>query len=68
MDDTWYNWYYYEKCEIEDAKEQLSNLRNRQEKICEDKERRQCSGKEKQAKLKGIQISIDAIKYKYTLE
>ena len=52
----------------EDAKEQLRILENRKEKIAEDKEKRHCTGKEKNAKLKGIQISIDAIKYKYTLE
>lgn len=67
MEDTWYNWYYYQKKEIQDAKDQLDLLQTRKMKIEEDREKRQCSGKEKSAKIKGIQISIDAIKYKYTL-
>jgi hypothetical protein len=68
MDKTWYNWYYYENKEIQEAKDQIALLESRKEKIILDKEKRQCSGKEKEKKIKGIQISIDAIKYKYTIE
>ncbi len=68
MDDTWYNWYYYTQLELQEAKEHIEVLEARKEKIIEDKEKRQISGKEKQTKIRGIQLSIDALKYKYTIE
>ena len=68
MDDTWYNWYYYEELELQEAKEHIEVLEARKEKIIEDKEKRQISGKDKQTKIRGIQLSIDALKYKYTIE
>tara|TARA_R100001015_G_C4629310_1_gene190057 strand:+ start:676 stop:882 length:207 start_codon:yes stop_codon:yes gene_type:complete len=68
MEDTWYNWYYYTQLEIQEAKEHIQVLEARKEKIIEDKEKRQISGKEKQTKIRGIQLSIDALKYKYTIE
>lgn len=68
MDDTWYNWYYYTQLELQEAKEHIEVLEARKEKIIEDKEKRQISGKDKQTKIRGIQLSIDALKYKYTIE
>jgi len=68
MDDTWYNWYYYTQLELQEAKDHIEVLEARKEKIIEDKEKRQISGKEKQTKIRGIQLSIDALKYKYTIE
>jgi len=68
MDDTWYNWYYYTQLELQEVKEHIEVLEGRKDKIIEDKEKRQISGKDKQTKIRGIQLSIDALKYKYTIE
>lgn len=67
MVDSWYNWYYYEELEIQEAREQIEVLENRMLKICEDKEKRQCSGKEKTEKLKRLRQSIYALKYTYSI-
>lgn len=68
MADSWYNWYFFEELELQEAKEHIEVLEARKEKIIEDKEKRQISGKDKQTKIRGIQLSIDALKYKYTIE
>lgn len=68
MADSWWNWYFFEELELQEAKEHIEVLEARKEKIIEDKEKRQISGKDKQTKIRGIQLSIDALKYKYTIE
>ena len=67
MADSWYNWYYYEELEIVEARETIGLLESRMVKICEDKEKRQCSGTEKKTKLRKIKQQIDALKYMYSI-
>ena len=64
---TWYNWFYYEELEIQEVVEHIKLLEKRKKNIIENKDNRAHSAKEKEAKLKGIQMSIDALKYKYSL-
>ena len=61
---TWYNWFYYEELEIQEVVEHIKLLEKRKKNIIENKDN---GAKEKEAKLKGIQMSIDALKYKYSL-
>ena len=64
---TWWQWYYYDELEIHEAREQIELLESRMLKICEDKEKRQASGKEKKEKLKRLKQSIYALKYTYSI-
>ena len=61
---SWYNWFYYEELEIQEVVEHIKLLEKRKKNIIENKDN---GAKEKEAKLKGIQMSIDALKYKYSL-
>ena len=61
---SWYNWFYYEELEIQEVVEHIKLLEKRKKNIIENKDN---GAKEKEAKLKGIQMSIDALKYKYSI-
>lgn len=62
--DTWYNWYYYEKKQIDHAKEQIEFFTERIDAI-----NKKCnmSRIDKLDKITKINITIDALKYTYSI-
>ena len=63
MADSWYNWYYYNELEINEAKETIDFLLDRVEKIKKDTKL-----KDKEDKLNKLELSIKSIRYTYSLQ
>lgn len=64
MSDTWYNWYYYEPEMIDHAREQVEFFKERIDAI---NNKCNMNDKDKRDKIMKINLTIDALKYTYSL-
>ena len=62
--DTWWNWYYFDRGQVDNAKEQIEFLKER---IANINKKCNMSRIEKLDKITKINISINALKYTYSL-